>query len=226
LLTERRGRNALSLRSQQRNDPGAFWLRRLVVVAAAGAPHGALPLSTRAVLSVVNGMLTPMDNPEDSRLKIRIELVPQPLWGKSLKKTLPRAKWDALRTWALKRAGYACEICSARPPDGKGLICHEVWEYDDIHNVQSLAQVEVHCQDCDRVTHFGRTTKLGQPALVAAALARLGEFNGWSRDQVRAYTHEAREQWQARSVRQWIQDTSWYDRWLAGRVQDSLYDSR
>jgi hypothetical protein len=163
-----------------------------------------------------------MDGIEVPKPRLRIELVPRPLWGKTLAKTLPRPKWQAVRAWALRRAGNACEVCGFSPGDGRGLICHEVWAYDDVRMIQSLTGVEMHCADCDRVTHFGRTSTLGQPELVAAALARLGRINGWSPEQVRAYRLEAREQWRTRSTHEWTQDTSWYDRWLTGGAQDSL----
>ncbi|WP_159079281.1 hypothetical protein [Plantactinospora sp. BC1] len=162
------------------------------------------------------------DGIEVSKPRLRIELVPRPLWGKTLAKTLPRSKWRALRAWALGRAHNACEVCGFRPVDGKGLICHEVWEYDDDQMIQTLAGLEIHCTECDHVTHFGRTTTLGQPELVAAARVRLGRVNGWPPEQVRAYELAAREQWRARSAREWIQDLSWYERWLAGGTEEFL----
>jgi hypothetical protein len=91
-----------------------------------------------------------------------------------------------------------------------------VWEYDDEKMIQTLAGLEIHCSECDRVTHLGRTGTLGQPELVVAALARLGRINGWAPEQVRAYRLEAREQWRTRSAHEWTQDISWYERWLAG----------
>jgi hypothetical protein len=86
------------------------------------------------------------------------------------------------------------------------LICHEVWAYDDLQGVQSLTGVEIHCADCDGVTHFGRTSTLGRPDLVEAARARLGEINGWRPEQVHTYVIAVREEWRARSAQQWTQD--------------------
>jgi hypothetical protein len=154
--------------------------------------------------------------------RLRIELVPRPLWGKTLAKDLPRAKWRALRTWALERTDNACEVCGFQSHGGTGLMCHEVWSYDDERGIQTSAGMEIHCSDCDRVTHFGRTTTLGRADLVKQALSRLGQVNNWSDQEVRAYVRKTREVWLGRNGRDWTQDRAWYEQWLTGGRQERL----
>ena len=81
-----------------------------------------------------------------------IELVPSTSWGKSLYK-LSRTKgvgfgrrWLKIRERELSRTGNKCEICGF---SGKGLSCHEKWQYDEINLIQKLVRYEIVCQNCN-----------------------------------------------------------------------------
>jgi hypothetical protein len=149
---------------------------------------------------------------------LRIELVPRPLWGKSLRQTLPDADWLRLRGWALERSGYACDVCGIATPNGAGLTGHEDWEYDDARAVQILRGVQIRCRDCAAVTRLGRISTYGVRQTYATALARLQSINGWTTDQVAGHWREALQQWTDRNARTWVQDLDWYERWKASTV--------
>jgi hypothetical protein len=84
-------------------------------------------------------------------LKLTIELIPTPLWGKSLNKLLGRSKWDRIRHKAYANASHQCQICSAT---GK-LTCHEEWIFDDEKHVQKLIGFIALCENCHMIKHVG-----------------------------------------------------------------------
>ncbi|MFB9239927.1 hypothetical protein ACFFWC_31120 [Plantactinospora siamensis] len=152
---------------------------------------------------------------DEPALRLRVELVPRPLWGRNLRAVLPRSDWQRLRRWALDRAGERCEPCGLTVAGGRYLICHERWTYDHATRTQTLIGVEIHCGDCDLVTHVGRAGVVGGPLLVGQALRRLAELNGWTPAEALFHYRAARTEWQERSQHPWQQDLTWYDRWVA-----------
>lgn len=88
-----------------------------------------------------------------TQLRVRPELVPKPLWRRSGANLLSRQDWDSIRRPELERARHCCAICST---PGPGLICHEQWVYDDDLKTATLSGFEIHCKNCDLVTHMGR----------------------------------------------------------------------
>src|SRR5690242_16967444 len=95
---------------------------------------------------------SPVPVPPYGEPRLTIELVPQPLWGQSLAKLMPRAEWDRLRGRVKALSGYRCAICGAA--EGM-LFCHEVWHYDDVRHVQVLAGFQAICRMCHHVKHLG-----------------------------------------------------------------------
>ncbi len=95
-----------------------------------------------------------------SRLKLRIELVPKPLWGKNLRSSvgLGKARWDKLRRELIKSNGARCMICGS----AENLHGHEVWSHQEKKRVRIavLLKVEIVCIDCHDIHHWARTVKL------------------------------------------------------------------
>jgi len=145
--------------------------------------------------------------------RLTIELVPEPLWGKSLATTLPRPEWRRLRQFALDRAGNACEVCALAVAGGKHLVCRERWFYDDDSRLQLLTGVRIQCRDCDAVTHIGRIDARAGRDAVRAAMEHMARANAWTPAQVMAAVAAAKGEWVRRSALAWTQDTGWYDRW-------------
>ena len=135
--------------------------------------------------------------------KLEADLVPTNTWGKNLRAVLPAAGWDRLRRWAYERAGHRCEICGATGKDqGRkhDVEAHEVWEYDDVTQTQTLVGVQALCPRTHMVKHYGRSMKVGAAHVVRQHLA---EVNGWSATTIAIYedyifdvhAHRSRFRW-------------------------------
>jgi hypothetical protein len=100
-----------------------------------------------------------------SHLKLRIELIPKPLWEVNLRSRdgLGKARWDKLRRKLIETNGTRCAICGSDGHHG-----HEVWEYREKKTVGTavLLRVEIVCIDCHDIHHWGRTTKLFQAGTI------------------------------------------------------------
>jgi hypothetical protein len=132
--------------------------------------------------------------------KLTIELVPDPLWGKSLANTHP--KWDWISRAVRASAGGSCEICD-KP--SSSLQCHEVWDYDDERHVGRLIELLAICPACHLSTHIGRAQAIGKSD---EAIDHLMEVNGWTVDQALPYVANALGEWEWRSEASWTLDTS------------------
>jgi hypothetical protein len=100
------------------------------------------------------------------RLKLRVELIPKPLWKRNLRASdgLGKARWDKLRLKLIEANGAQCAICGGT----KKLHGHEVWAYREKKTVGTalLLRVEIVCIDCHDIHHWGRTTKLFQSGVI------------------------------------------------------------
>lgn len=97
--------------------------------------------------------------------KLIPEMVPKPLHDISAAKLFKgRVVWTKkIRFHAPERAGNRCEICNEQPEGS--LICHEKWQYDDTLFIATLIGFEIHCRDCDRVTHIGHFSTVLAPQI-------------------------------------------------------------
>ncbi len=92
--------------------------------------------------------------------KLRIELVPEPLWRKNLrsKDGLGKGRWTKLRREVLAKAPPTCAICGGpfEPYKPQG---HEVWKYVERPGRCSakLLRVEIICRRCHDIHHWGMT---------------------------------------------------------------------
>jgi hypothetical protein len=102
-------------------------------------------------------------------LRLKIELVPQPLWGKNLRAegVLGRAGWRRLRAQLLGNGTPVCGICGAAAATPEA---HEEWEYIEAKGsgIARLKRISLVCQDCHSIHHIGRTQKL----LISGAITR------------------------------------------------------
>lgn len=130
-------------------------------------------------------------------LRVRPELVPSPLWGKSGSNLLSRQAWGAVRQSELEKAHHCCAVCSNSGPH---LICHEQWLYDDDRKTATLNGFEIHCRNCDLVTHWGRAKKHG---MEAEAIAQFCSVNQAMPDQAKRAYRQAFALWQQRSKVSW-----------------------
>jgi hypothetical protein len=98
--------------------------------------------------------------PRRRPFKLKLELVPESLWTRNLRamQGLGKTRWDTLRRNLRKAGQTRCAICGG----SERLHGHEVWEYEDRPRVSvaRLMRVEVTCQKCHLVNHWGRTKQL------------------------------------------------------------------
>jgi hypothetical protein len=93
------------------------------------------------------------------RLKLRLELVPKPLYGRNLRSEtegIGRARWKRLRLQAIEACGGKCIICEGTDK----LHGHEVWKYDEKKTVGTvtLLKVDAVCRTCHNISHWGNTS--------------------------------------------------------------------
>ncbi len=140
-------------------------------------------------------MVTSMHKPSS---KLAPELVPEPLWDLSAFRLLTRSAWKRVRARVLAEAGSCCSVCGAS--QAQGMVCHEVWNYDDTASVAALTGFAMLCTDCNLVHHMGRASQLG---LADRALAHMAKVNGMTSEEVDALVDQAYDEWKRRSGRHW-----------------------
>lgn len=139
-----------------------------------------------------------MTGPRKSKVRLTPELVPKPLWGKSAYRLLGRrAPWKAIRRDTLEAAGHRCSICGGTRGQ---LSCHERWRYDDKRGRATLAGFEIHCADCDAVSHAGRAIMLGFGDVV---IKQLRKVNGCTAEEANRMVATAMLLWKRRSRKKW-----------------------
>jgi hypothetical protein len=138
-----------------------------------------------------------------------MELVPQPLWGVNLRLWLGQGRWRKFRQALIDEGGQQCAICkSPDRPHG-----HEIWEYRDKKRVGTarLKAVEIICQNCHDIHHWGRTKKLIDRGEVS--LKRHNELkrhfrmvNHCTQREFEAHADSAFLIWGERSFKEWKVD--------------------
>ena len=142
-------------------------------------------------------------NPSSFVPRLTIELVPESLWGRGLRKSIPRSKWDALRQQVMERFGGRCAICGA-----EARHAHESWDYDDANDVQFLREIIAICELCHQVKHLGRTRKLAGRMLMVQSRAEYHflEVNGCDLATLSEHEKQAWETWHERNKHEWAID--------------------
>ena len=108
------------------------------------------------------------------------------------------------------RAENTCQICGESRD--KGMICHEVWHYDDVSHIATLTGFQLVCPPCNVVLHIsgagarktsgfpGDSLKLDPTAI---SLDRLIEVNQMSFDEAGALLNHANKLLHMHSKEQW-----------------------
>jgi 5-methylcytosine-specific restriction endonuclease McrA len=139
--------------------------------------------------------------------KLTIELVPSTSWFNNIRAMVSSSDWDTIKSMTFKKAGYRCEICG-----GKGhkwpVECHEVWEYDDVNNTQTLTRTIALCPTCHQVKHMGlQLTKF--PSRVPRLINHMSKVNNSTRTEMEDYIEECFRVHSERSRCKWTVDVSW-----------------
>ncbi len=140
---------------------------------------------------------------------LTVELVPSTCWFSNVRDHLPKKTWDFLRKSTYKQANYRCEVCGGRGSRW-AVECHEIWHYDDLNHIQTLAGLTALCPSCHQVKHIGLA---GLQGYGERAEAHLAKINGWTKEQTAAYLETVWNTWQERSCHDWSLDLSWLNRY-------------
>lgn len=125
---------------------------------------------------------------------LRVSLVPESLWGKSLAHVLPN--WSAVRNKVC--ACGCCAVCDTKTTE---LHAHEVWHYDDDKHIVDLADIIPVCENCHMALHFGKANVDGK---TKEALAWYCQVNGIAKDIAKHEIRQAFETWEMRNRYPWI----------------------
>lgn len=142
---------------------------------------------------------------EKGQKLLTIELVPETCWFSNVRSNVKKIDWEKLKTLTFRKASYRCEICNKRGEKWP-VECHEIWEYNDIHKIQTLKGLISLCPPCHQVKHIGFANVQG--AGEAAAL-HLSQVNDWDMATTYKYIDEQFLIWQERSKHEWSLDVSW-----------------
>ncbi len=141
---------------------------------------------------------------DERAMKLRIQLVPKPLFERTLREALGKARWDQLRHKLIETNGAHCEICGST----ERLHGHEVWMYREKNGSATavLLKVQIICIDCHDIRHFARTAKLFQVGIIT--LGRYGvlrkrfrRVNGCRQREFDDHFHRSLRKWARRSTK-------------------------
>lgn len=135
---------------------------------------------------------------------LSVELVPATCWYTNVRSNVSRRDWERCKDFVKARSGGRCEVCGGRgsryPVD-----CHEIWEYDDERQIQTLVGLIALCPACHEVKHLGRAMQVGNGD---RAVAHLMKVNGWNEDAAERYCMLVFRIWEMRSQYEWELDIS------------------
>src|SRR6266498_4852448 len=119
-----------------------------------------------------------ISRPKARTLRLVPHLVPRRLWRRSICNALgkDRKAWRDIRRRTFESANGACEICGATRE--KGMICHELWQYDIQPRTATLTGFQLICPDCNAVIHLGMTFMVSGLQGIEVGAKHMAKVNG------------------------------------------------
>lgn len=121
-----------------------------------------------------------------------------------LTQDIERSDWDILRRKSYRRAGYTCEVCG-----GKGgehpVECHEVWDFDDDTQTQTLKGLVSLCPPCHQVKHIALQILRDEWGWIK----HLQRVNDLSQSEAQIYVQDCLDLWKLRSQHRWKRNLDW-----------------
>lgn len=114
--------------------------------------------------------------------KLSIELVPQTAWWSNVRSNVTRAQWEVCKRYANAKTGGVCIVCGdvGQNQNRKHAVeAHEIWDYDDERQIQTLVDIVPLCPRCHQVKHIGRSQAVMSPYMYDQLVRHLCRVNGW-----------------------------------------------
>ncbi len=134
---------------------------------------------------------------------LTIELVPSTCWYSNVRSNVSKSEWDIIRNKCYKLADHKCEICGDvgyKQRKHHAVECHEIWNYDDKNNIQTLSGLIALCPNCHKTKHVGLAQVNGELDIV---LKQLQKVNKITKKQASDYVDESFKTWKERSKYKW-----------------------
>ncbi len=145
---------------------------------------------------------------DTQKVILKPALVPRPLFGRSVCHVLgaKRKAWRSIRQQVIDSVASTCEYCGAQYE--KGMVCHEVWDYDDQDRTATLIAFALACSDCNFTLHAGLALEVGSAegsidARGEQVVAHLAKVNEISNAEARAIVIHAFKEHAQRSQHSW-----------------------
>lgn len=154
----------------------------------------------------------------------RIQMIPESLWGKNLRK--PESRWRKLRAYLLANQGMNCAICGKQVTVSRQLQAHEEWEYDETTNPATarLTEISLVCKLCHYCEHWGRAKQIasnGYPELIDDTISHFCRLNQVTENEFRMHELAALEDWKRRNQLEWRVDFGNIQDWIADVIAAS-----
>lgn len=142
---------------------------------------------------------------------LSINTVPQPLWGRNLRKEkMTKRQWQKLRARLIGERGMLCKTCGKEVAASRDIRAHERWEYDTsvAPAVARLTGIELVCWLCHAVEHFGVTERLVENGEMRAealdeTIDHFCAVNGVERSAFESHRRDAFARWRELSELEW-----------------------
>jgi len=108
--------------------------------------------------------------------QLTIEMIPSSTSFINVRTLVPKERWNEIRRFIYKRAGYRCEICKSKGSTYP-IECHEVWQYKENTHDQRLIGLIGLCPDCHSVKHIGYSIMTRKKT---KSIKHLAHINQWS----------------------------------------------
>ncbi|OBZ19588.1 hypothetical protein A8L34_05040 [Bacillus sp. FJAT-27264] len=140
-------------------------------------------------------------------------MIPKTSYRKNLRYMVREAIWDTIRKQRYQKSEYKCDKCGGR---SKELHCHEVWEYDDCDEIQTLIELNSVCQMCHHIIHYGQSLILIKEGKLSEneLIQHFVRVNNCTEEFFHQHVWEAKRMWSFRSLIQWQIDFGKYEKYI------------
>ena len=117
--------------------------------------------------------------------RLKIELVPETAWWSNVRSNVSRAEWELCKRYAKAKTNAVCIICGDSGLNQGwryAVEAHEIWDYDDDDQVQTLVDIDPLCPRCHQCKHLGRsrsTMDLREWTQLIEHFQKVNDYTDW-----------------------------------------------